>query len=103
MNVHQTGANVAVTQLKSNNHKESQLSFFPPSLLCCSVQETGQGFKASSSLTDSGGRREKKKKKSVLLPHSHGKFIILFSVSGMTPGANDFCVQYTVTPCMSWS
>lgn len=63
MNVHQTGANVAVTQLKSNNHKESQLSFFPPSLLCCSVQETGQGFKASSSLTDSGGRREKKKKK----------------------------------------
>lgn len=69
MDVLQAGANVAVTQLKSNNCDEGQLCFFffPfffPSLLCCSVQETGQSFKASSFLTLTqwqGERREKKK------------------------------------------
>lgn len=50
MNVLQTGANVAVTQLKSNNCVEGQLGYFF-SLLCCAVQETGHSFKASSFLT----------------------------------------------------
>lgn len=63
MNVPQTGANVAVTQLKSNNGDEGQLVFFfSPSLLCCSVQEPGQSFKASSflTLTQSEGERRRK-------------------------------------------
>lgn len=82
MNVLQTGANVAVTQLKSNNCDEGQLDFFfffPPLLLCAGDWAEFQSLLFSHS--DSVGRREKKK--SVLLPHSHRKFIILFSVCGL--------------------
>lgn len=60
------GANVAVTQLKSNNHVEGQLVvFFLFSLLCCAVQETGHSFKAYSFLT-----LTQSEEKSVLLLHS---------------------------------
>lgn len=80
MNVLQTGVNVAVTQLKSNNCDEGQFLIFFSFLLCCSVQETGQSFKASSFLTLTQLEGERRKKKSVFLPHLHWKFIILFSV-----------------------
>lgn len=59
------GANVAVTQPKSNNHIEGQLLFFFFSLLCCAVQETGHSFKAYSFLT-----LTQSEEKSVLLLHS---------------------------------
>lgn len=52
-------------------------------LLCCSVQKTGQSFTASSflTLTQLGEQgREKKTEKPVLLPHSHRKCIIMFSI-----------------------
>lgn len=62
MNVLQTGANVAVTQLKSNNRDEGQLIFFF-FLLCCSVQETGQSFKASSFLTLTQSERERRRRR----------------------------------------
>lgn len=35
MNVLQTGANVAIAQLKSNNHDEGQLCFFSSSAALC--------------------------------------------------------------------
>lgn len=80
MNVLQTGANVAVTQLKSNNCDEGQLVFFfPPLLLCAGDWAAFQSLLFSHS--DSVGRRENKK--SVLLPHSHRKFIILFSLCSL--------------------
>lgn len=77
MNVLQTGANVAVTQLKTNNCDEGQ----PPRLLlfCAGYWAEFQSLLFSHS--DSVGRSEKKK--IVLLPHSHRKFIILFSVCGL--------------------
>ena len=94
-----------ITAMRANSAFFFFLFFFP-SLLCCSVQETGQSFKASSFLTLTQWQGERREKKSVLLPHSHRKFIILLSVcrlkrfqewKTMVSG-----VQCAVTPCMSW-
>lgn len=107
MDVLQAGANVAVTQLKSNNCDEGQLCFFFFffSLLCCSVQETGQSFKASSFLTLTQWQGERRKK-SVLLPHSHRKFIILLSVCRLKRSQERKTIvsgaRWAVTPCVSW-
>lgn len=84
MNILQTGANVAVTQLKSNNCHWGPILFFfflllLFFLLCCTVQETGPSFKASSPLTLT--QLEEERRKRVLLLHSHRKFIILLFVS----------------------
>lgn len=61
MNVPQTGANVTVTQLKSNNHDEGQLCgfFIPPVLLGAGDWAEFQSLLLSHS--ESVGRREKKK------------------------------------------
>lgn len=65
MDVLQAGANVAVTQLKSNNCDEGQLCFFfffflPPLLLCAGDWAEFQSLLFSHS--DSVARRKKKKK-----------------------------------------
>ena len=49
MNVFQAGADIAVTQLKSNIRDEGQLVCFFS--LLCSLQESRHSFKASSFLT----------------------------------------------------
>lgn len=60
MNVLQTGVNVAVTQLKSNNCDEGQFLILPPLLLCTGDWAEFQSLLFSHS--DSVGRREKEKK-----------------------------------------
>ena len=93
-----------ITAMRANSAFFFFLFFsLPPLLLCAGDWAEFQSLLFSHS--DSVARR-KKRKKSVLLPHSHRKFIILLSVcrlkrfqewKTMVSG-----VQCAVTPCMSW-
>lgn len=103
MYVLQTGANVAVTQLKSNNRDEGQLSFF--SLLCCSVHEAGHSFKASSFLTLSQSKGERRKKVSFSHIHTGNSSFCFLYLDLKISGMKDCCLLYSVHCylCMSWS
>lgn len=96
INVLQTGANVAVTQLKSNNCDEGQLVFFfPPLLLCAGDWAEFQSLLFSHS--DSVGRREKKKK----CPSPTFTQEIHHSVFSMW--TKRFQERKTIVSCVSWS
>lgn len=96
MNVLQTGVNVAVTQLKSNNCDELQffLSFFslPPLLLCTGDWAAFQSLLSSHS--DSVGRREKEKCPSFRL---HREFHP-FALYEFKDGAKGYCLRAVPGP-----
>lgn len=103
MNVLQTGANVAVTQLKSNSCDEGQLCvffhfIFPPLLLCAGDRAEFQSLLFSHS--DSVGRREKEKKVSFSNIHTGNSSFCFLYVDEKIPGAKDYCLLCSV-PCHS--
>ena len=94
-----------ITAMRANSAFFFFLFFFPPSsaALC---RRLGRVSKPPLFSLWLSGKEKEEKKKSVLLPHSHRKFIILLSVcwlkrfqewKTMVSG-----VQCAVTPCMSW-
>lgn len=77
MNVLQTGANVAIAQLKSNNHDEGQLFvFFPPLLLCAGDWAPFQSLLFSHS--DSVRRRAKRKVSFSYIHRGNSSFCFLY-------------------------
>lgn len=105
MNVLQTGANVAVTQLKSNNCDEGQLVFFfsLPLLLCAGDWAEFQSLLFSHS--DSVGRREKKKKcpSPTFTQEIHHSVFCTWTKRFQKPKTIVSSVRYTIAPCLSRS
>lgn len=66
------------------------------SLLCCSVQETGQSFKASSFLTLTQSEGERRKKVSFSHIHTGNSSFCFLYVDEKTPGVKDYCLLCSV-------